>query len=29
MFDFQIVENVNIALDVLANLKRGPRPWYA
>jgi hypothetical protein len=29
MFDFQVVEDVNIALDVLANLKRGPRPWYA
>jgi uncharacterized membrane protein YphA (DoxX/SURF4 family) len=29
MFDFQIIEDVNIALDVLANLKRGPRPWYA
>ena len=29
MFDFQIVEDVNIALEVLANLKRGPRPWYA
>jgi len=29
MFDFQIVEDVNIALDVLANLKNRVRPWYA
>jgi hypothetical protein len=29
MFDFQIVEDVNIALDVLANVKSRPRPWYA
>jgi uncharacterized membrane protein YphA (DoxX/SURF4 family) len=29
MFDFQIIEDVNTALDVLANLKRGPRPWYS
>jgi hypothetical protein len=29
MFDFQIVEDVNIALDVLSNLKSRPRPWYA
>ena len=29
MFDFQIIEDVNIALEVLANLKRGPRPWFA
>ena len=28
MFDFQIVEDVNIALDVLANLNSRPRPWY-
>jgi len=29
MFDFQIVEDVNIALDVLAHVKSRPRPWYA
>ena len=29
MFDFQIIEDVNIANKVLANLKRGPRPWYS
>lgn len=29
MLDFQIVQNVNIALDVLANVKSRPRPWYA
>jgi len=29
MFDFQIIEDVNIALKVLANLKRGLRPWCA
>ncbi len=29
MFDFQIVEDVNIALEVLGNLKRGLRPWYS
>jgi hypothetical protein len=29
MFDFQIVEDVNIALDVLANLKNRQRAWYA
>ena len=29
MFDFQIVEDVNIALDVLSHLKSRPRPWYA
>ena len=29
MFDFQIVQNVNIAFDVLANVKNRPRPWCA
>jgi uncharacterized membrane protein YphA (DoxX/SURF4 family) len=29
MFDFQIIQDVNIALKVLADLKRGPRPWYS
>jgi hypothetical protein len=29
MLDFQIVENVNTALDVLANVKSRPRPWCA
>ena len=29
MFDFQIVEDVNIAVDVLASVKSRPRPWWA
>jgi hypothetical protein len=29
MFDFQIVNDVNITLDVLANLGRRERQWYA
>jgi len=29
MFDFQIVEDVNIALDVLSSIKSRPRPWFA
>lgn len=29
MFDFQVVENVNVAIDVLSNLKGRVRPWYA
>jgi uncharacterized membrane protein YphA (DoxX/SURF4 family) len=29
MLDYQIVEDVNIAVDVLANLKSRPRPWCA
>lgn len=29
MFDFQIIQDVNIAVKVLADLKRGPRPWYS
>lgn len=28
IFDFQIVEDVNIALDVLGELKERTRPWY-
>ena len=28
MFDFQIVDDVNIALDVLANLEGRQRKWY-
>ena len=29
MLDFQIIQNVNIALDVLDNVKSRPRPWCA
>ena len=29
MFDFQIVENVNILNEVLLNLGQRKRPWYA
>ncbi len=29
MFDFQVVEDVNMAIDVLSNLKNRKRPWYA
>jgi uncharacterized membrane protein YphA (DoxX/SURF4 family) len=29
MFDFQIVDDVNIAIDVLSNLKKRERPWIA
>jgi len=29
MLDYQIVEDVNIAVDVLSNLKSRPRPWCA
>ncbi len=29
IFDFQMVEDVNIALDVLSNLNNRTRPWYA
>lgn len=29
MFDYQIIEDVNIALDVLGNLKTRKRAWYA
>ncbi|HKJ79487.1 MAG TPA: hypothetical protein VKA10_08125, partial [Prolixibacteraceae bacterium] len=29
MFDFQIVNDVNITLDVLNNLKERNRNWYA
>lgn len=28
IFDFQIVDDVNIALDVLGELKERTRPWY-
>jgi len=28
MLDFQIVEDVNAALEVLGNIKSRPRPWY-
>jgi hypothetical protein len=29
MFDYQIIENVNTAVDVLGSLKNRVRPWYA
>jgi uncharacterized membrane protein YphA (DoxX/SURF4 family) len=29
MFDFQVVEDVNIAIDVLSGLKDRSRPWYS
>jgi uncharacterized membrane protein YphA (DoxX/SURF4 family) len=29
MFDFQVVEDVNVATDVLSSLKNRVRPWYA
>lgn len=29
MFDFQVVEDVNITTDVLSSLKGRARPWYA
>jgi uncharacterized membrane protein YphA (DoxX/SURF4 family) len=29
MFDFQVVENVNVAIDVLSSLKTRVRPWYS
>lgn len=29
MFDFQLVEDVNIAMDVLSSLKARTRPWYS
>jgi uncharacterized membrane protein YphA (DoxX/SURF4 family) len=29
MFDFQVVEDVNVAIDVLSSLKNRKRPWYA
>jgi hypothetical protein len=28
MFDFQVVNNVNTAIDVLANLKDRKREWH-
>jgi hypothetical protein len=29
MFDFQVVEDVNVALDVLSSCNTRVRPWYA
>ena len=29
MFDFQVVEDVNVAIDVLSRLNNRVRPWYA
>jgi len=29
MFDFQVVEDVNTAIDVLSSVKTRKRPWYA
>jgi uncharacterized membrane protein YphA (DoxX/SURF4 family) len=29
MFDFQVVEDVNVAIEVLSSLKNRKRPWYA
>ncbi|HZT68874.1 MAG TPA: DoxX family protein [Terriglobia bacterium] len=29
MFDFQVVEDVNTAIDVLSSLKNRTRPWYS
>ncbi len=29
MFDFQVVEDVNVATDVLSSLKARSRPWYS
>jgi hypothetical protein len=29
MFDFQVVEDVNITLDVLSSVESRLRPWYA
>ena len=29
MFDFQVVEDVNVAIDVLSSLKNRARPWYS
>ena len=29
MYDFQIVEDVNIAIDVLSGIKERPRMWLA
>ena len=29
MYDFQVVDDVNICLDTLANLGNRTRPWYA
>jgi hypothetical protein len=29
MFDFQVVEDVNVAIEVLSSLKNRVRPWCA
>jgi hypothetical protein len=29
MYDFQVVDDVNSAIDVLANLGKRERKWYA
>ncbi|MEJ2007694.1 MAG: DoxX family membrane protein [Acidobacteriota bacterium] len=29
MFDFQVVEDINVAIDVLSNLKSRTRSWYS
>jgi uncharacterized membrane protein YphA (DoxX/SURF4 family) len=29
MFDFQVVNDVNITIDILANLEKRQRPWFA
>ena len=29
MFDFQVVEDVNTAIDVLSSVKNRKRPWFA
>jgi len=29
MFDFQVVNDVNITIDILKNIAERNRPWYA
>jgi hypothetical protein len=29
MFDYQVVDNVNTAIDTLANLQGRQRPWFS